>query len=61
MDILSNGLITLYNGVNDLLNFALHPMSIAVVLIAVGLWWLSLIELDELNRQGTKPEIGHGR
>lgn len=60
MDVLGNGLITLLNGMLSMLATALNPMVVVGGILALSLAWLSLIELDELDRQGTKPEIRRG-
>jgi hypothetical protein len=61
MESLANGLYTVVNGVYGLVDAALSPAAVMVGLVAAALTWLSLIELDELNRQGRKPEIGMGQ
>lgn len=58
MDILGSGLITLLNGFLAMLGALASPIAIAVVLCAAGLGWFALLEIDELDRQGTKPEVG---
>jgi hypothetical protein len=58
MDILGAGLTTLINGTLELLLRVASPVTVIVVLLSVSLGWLCLIELDELDRQGSKPEIG---
>lgn len=58
METLGNGLITLANGAWVLLDVVFSPVTFVVALLAAGLVWLALIEVDELDRQGTKPEIG---
>lgn len=61
MDALANGLITVVNGLQTLLDGLLTPIAAMGVVIGAALVWIALIELDELNRQGTKPEIERGR
>lgn len=58
MEILGNGLVTLANGALGALLSLASPLVIAGVALAAGLIWLALIEVDELNRKGTKPEVG---
>jgi hypothetical protein len=61
MQFLSNGAISVINGLYSMLGLALEPVTVIVVLLGFSLAWLGLIELDELDRQGRKPEIGRGR
>jgi len=61
MDALANGLVTVFNGLQTLLDGLLTPVTLMGIAIGAALVWIALIELDELNRQGTKPEIERGR
>jgi len=61
MDSLTNGAITVLNGLIGAFDVAFHPLTLVVVAMGVSYAWLALIELDELDRQGTKPEIGRGQ
>jgi hypothetical protein len=61
MDVLANGLFTVLNGVYTMLDAALGPAFIMSALVGLSFLWIALIELDELNRQGRKPEIGRGQ
>lgn len=61
MNALTNGLITVANGLVALADGATTPVALMCAVVAASLAWLALIELDELNRQGTKPEIERGR
>jgi len=58
MNILSNGLTTIFNGIWATLHALVSPLTIAVVLAGASLAWLALLECDELDRKGTKPIIG---
>ena len=58
MDTLAAGLITMANGLVDLVLSVAHPLVLVVAALALSLTWLALIERDELDRLGTKPEIG---
>jgi hypothetical protein len=58
METLANGLFTLVNGLINILHFALSPFTIAAIFLGFSLLWLMLLEIDELDRQGTKPEVG---
>lgn len=61
MESLANGLYTVINGVYSLVDAVLSPAAMLVALVAASLTWLALIELDEIDRQGRKPEIGMGQ
>lgn len=61
MNVLTNGLVTLYNGARTTLDGVVSPVPLLVIVLAASFAWLALIELDELDRQGRKPEIGSGR
>jgi hypothetical protein len=58
MAILGNGLITLVNGFLSIGGRLASVEALCAVMAAVALFWLALLEVDELNRQGTKPTIG---
>lgn len=58
MDAFSHGLVTLLNGVRYAVTGLASPVVIALVICGVALAWLALVEIDLLNRQGTKPRIG---
>ena len=58
MDTLGAGLITMANGLFDLLISIANPLVLVVVAMALSMSWLALIERDELDRLGSKPEIG---
>ena len=58
METLGNGVITMANGALTILGMAASPVAIALVALAGGLAWMALIEVEELDRQGTKPEVG---
>jgi hypothetical protein len=57
METLGNGLFTLANGTWEALTALASPMVLTGLVLAVSLVWLSLIEVEELDRQGTKPEV----
>ena len=58
MDQISNGITTLVNGFGQMLNTATDPLTVAFAVIAATFAWLARIEIDEYDRQGTKPEVG---
>lgn len=61
MEPLANGLVTVFNGLRTLFDGLLTPVALMSIAIGAALLWIALIELDEINRQGTKPEIERGR
>ena len=58
MDILATGLVVIVNGLLTMLGAIASPLTIAGVAGVAALVWLALIEVDELNRQGVKPQVG---
>lgn len=61
MQLLSNGAISVFNGLITMLGAVLEPVTFIVLILGGSLAWLGLIELDEIDRQGRKPEIGQGQ
>lgn len=57
MELLGDGIVTLLNGFGGLVSMVASPLTIIIVLLGISLTWLSLIEIDELNRQGSKPDV----
>lgn len=58
METIGNGLITLANGAWLAADTLVSPLTAVLLALGAGLSWLALIECDELDRQGTKPEVG---
>jgi hypothetical protein len=58
MNALLSGLITLLNGFVDLGRTVATPVTIGIVIMALCMFWFARLELDELNRQGAKPNVG---
>jgi hypothetical protein len=54
---LGAGLVTIINGAFSAVDLVLSPIPLALAVCAGGMWWLAGIEVEELTRQGTKPEI----
>lgn len=46
------------NGLLDLAVSVVHPLVLVIAALGLSLTWLALIERDELDRLGSKPEIG---
>lgn len=57
MDRFSNGVMSILNGAVQAVSSLASPVGICVGVSAVCLLWLSLIELHELDRMGTKPSV----
>lgn len=58
MDIFSYGLTTLLNGLLSIVLNIFSPIFIVTFTLFISFLWLCLIELEEIDRQGTKPEVG---
>lgn len=58
MDQIAAGLVALFNGLLNALTTLVSPIVLAAMVLAAGLVWMALVEIDELNRQGTKPDVG---
>jgi len=58
MENLSFGLITLFNGAYKITSNLFSPLTLIVILLGISIFWFFLIELDEYNRTGAKPNVG---
>lgn len=58
IDTLADGLVTIVNGLLALLGALASPVTLAVVAMVVSFAWLAVLETDELDRQGMKPDVG---
>ncbi len=58
MEILGNGIIVLANGLLAMGHGLASITTVCIVLSTLSLAWFARLETDELNRQGTKPQIG---
>ena len=58
MTTLSYGLVALLNGFLSMMGALMTPLTAGVIVLALGMAWLARLELDDLKRQGTKPEVG---
>jgi hypothetical protein len=58
MQILSNGMTAMFNGLFASAHSLGTPVSISIIISALCLGWLAVLECDELDRQGTKPIVG---
>lgn len=50
MVLIANGALTIVGRLASL-------DAIVAVLAGVSLWWLATMEIEELNRQGVKPDV----
>ena len=57
MEKLGDGLVTLLNGLLEMVDALFSPLSFVILLLAVSIVWLCLVEIDEMDRQGSKPEV----
>jgi len=57
MNVLINGVTAMANGALTALHDLASPACIAMVVAGVSLAWLARIEVDEMDRQATKPTI----
>jgi hypothetical protein len=58
MDALAAGLTTIFNGVRTVVDGSLSPVTIAVLVLGAAMAWLGAVDIEELNRRGTKPRVG---
>lgn len=57
MDQLADGLVTVFNGAWATVTSLTHPGVAGLLVLAGGLAWMARLELDELDRHGTKPTV----
>ena len=57
MNTFGDRLVTLINGFLRVCDYAFSPVTLIFVVLSLSLVWLCLVEIDELDRQGTKPEV----
>lgn len=58
---MSNGVITIINGIFELAYRVVSPIALMILVTGASLAWLALLELDELKRwPNSKPRIGVG-
>lgn len=58
METLGNGLVILGNGAWETVSALASPLTLGLVLIIGGLAWMARLELDDVDRANSKPEIG---
>jgi hypothetical protein len=57
MEHLGNGLVTIFNGLWVTLTSVVSPATLGGLVLAACLLWLARLELDELDRLGSKPTV----
>jgi len=55
MEAITAGLVVILNGVFTLLGTLFTPVVGIAVLTLLGLGWLAIIEIEELNKRSSKP------
>ena len=58
MEAITDGVITTFNGAWTCLGALTSPIGIALSVVASSMAWLSLIEIELMNRSGAKPQVG---
>ena len=58
MNAMTSGITTVLNGIAGLIGLAVSPIGIAVSAIALSAAWLGLIEIELMDRSGSKPRVG---
>lgn len=53
-------LMTAANGAAFVVNSTLNFYAMGVLLLGASFTWLSRLEMDEMDRQSVKPDIGRG-
>lgn len=57
MDAIGTGLILIANGGLQIVSQLASLATVVGVIAAGSLWWLATMEIEELNRQGVKPDV----
>lgn len=58
MDALGTGLILMANGLLTMVGELASPVTVMGVILVVAAGWLATVEIEELDRMGTKPDVG---
>ncbi len=51
---------SLLNGTVVSFSYAANPYTAALLAVAASMAWMARLEMDEMDRQATKPDIGRG-
>jgi hypothetical protein len=57
MEALGTGLVLIANGALVIVRQLADFYTVVGVIAAISLWWLATMEIEELNRQGVKPDV----
>lgn len=57
MEVLGTGLVLIANGAIALVAQLASLATVVGIVAAGSLWWLATTEVEELNRQGVKPDV----
>lgn len=57
MEAIGTGLILIANGALTLLSQLVSLTTVVGLIAVASLWWLATTEVEELNRQGVKPDV----
>lgn len=58
MDALAAGITTIVNGIRTAIDGVVSPTALAVIVLASAMAWLCAVDIEELNKRGTKPRVG---
>jgi hypothetical protein len=57
MTAVGTGLVLIVNGALEIARQFTSLTTIVVLVAGASLWWLATMEIEELNRQGVKPDV----
>lgn len=57
LDALGPYLVVLLNGLSSLVGLGRSPVAVSAVLLVAGALWFALLEIDELTRRSTRPDV----
>jgi hypothetical protein len=58
MQVLADGLVTLFNGCYTAVMAATTPAALFLIVSGASLAWVARIEVADLDRRASKPEVG---
>lgn len=57
MEVIAHGLYIIFNGAVVVARTIISPISLVLIAGVLGLAWMAFIEIEELNRQSSKPSV----